>query len=246
MPDPLLKETEQMRKGNKRCSSLVIPVYNERDSLPDLMDEIVLVMRELREDFEIIAVDDCSDDGSAGILEQLRQRYPEHIQIFHLRSRCGQTRALQVGWKAAKGDVVITLDADLQNDPRDIPRLIKKFDEGFDVVCGWRRRRQDKFLKTFFSKSANALQKILSGLAIHDISCTLRVYRKEIFQKLEDLQAGDHRFLPLFLDRRGCRLVEVEVNHRKRQFGASKYTHKRILKVVLDFIKIIRSPKTGT
>jgi len=140
-----------------------------------------------------------------------------------------------------RGNVAVTLDADLQNDPADIPKLLKKMEEGYDCVCGWRKSRQDTLLKAGLSKFGNIMQRLLTGMRIHDVSCTLRAYRKECVPDIALNWEGQHRFIPLSLSLQGYKIGEIVSNHRKRQFGSTKYSHKRIFRVVSDFFKILKT-----
>jgi glycosyltransferase involved in cell wall biosynthesis len=227
-----------MKKLLQYKYSVVIPVFNEEDSLAHLCEEIESVMRGMGESFEMIAVNDASLDQSLKKLRELQTRFPQMLKIVDLPRRCGQTWALKKGFEAAQGDILVTMDADLQNDPADIPRLAAYLQNGFDVVCGWRKVRQDKPLKTVLSKCGNFLQRLLTGLSIHDVSCTLRVYRRSCLKNLRMDCEGRHRFIPLCLSLQGYRVGEVVVHHRERRFGVSKYRHRRIVKVMRDFFYI--------
>ena len=222
--------------------SVVIPVYNEEESLPVLFQELFAVMTEMGKPFEILFVNDGSSDRSAEVIDGFVVEHPQDVRVIHLNQRNGQTFALKQGLDAAKGEVVVTLDADLQNDPADIPQLIAKLeDENLDVVCGWRRARKDRLLKAVFSKFGNFLEQMLTGLTVHDVSCTLRVYKRSCIDKIALNREGMHRFIPLSLVLQGCRAGEIESNHRLRKFGRSKYGHQRILKVVIDFFRLLAS-----
>lgn len=221
--------------------SIVIPVYNEQGSLGVLWGEVSMVMRGLEKPFEVIFVNDGSSDQSAELLSELKRSWPEQIKVIHLMQRRGQTFALRQGLQAAQGTVVITLDADLQNDPADIPKLLAKLNEGYDVVCGWRKQRQDQFLKTLLSKLGNVLQQALTRLSVHDVSCTLRAYQRSCVARIPLNWEGQHRFIPLCLALQGLRVGEVVVNHRERKFGSSKYSHKRIFRVMTDFGRILKA-----
>lgn len=221
--------------------SLVIPVYNEEGSLELLWAEILQAMTPLCCAYEIVFVNDGSTDGSLAFLKKFEGQLPEVVRVIDFFPRGGQTRALRQGLDAAQGSVVITLDADLQNDPADIPQILEKMKEGYDCVCGWRRNRQDTPLKAGLSKVGNILQRWLTGMTIHDVSCTLRAYRKECVGKIPLQWEGQHRFIPLSLSLQGCKVGEIVSHHRKRSFGHTKYSHKRIFKVMLDFFRVLRA-----
>jgi len=220
--------------------SVVIPVHNEEGSLETLFEELQNELRALGRPYEIIFVDDCSSDASPKLLARFRQRDPS-VKIVTLSPRSGQTFAMKQGFAAAKGEFVITLDADLQNDPADIPKLLDKMQEGYDVVCGWRKARQDRPLKMVLSKLGNLLQRRFTGMDIHDVSCTLRVYRRKCLPDIALDWEGQHRFIPVVLSRRGYKVGEIVSHHRKRRFDTSKYGHDRILRVVADFFRVISS-----
>ena len=219
--------------------SVVIPVYNEDESLDTLFSEIKTQLATLLGTYEIIFVNDCSDDRSSDKMQAFAQQLPDKVRIVNLTQRSGQTVALNKGLEVAGGDIVITLDADLQNDPADIPKLIARMQQGYDVVCGWRKDRHDPSLKKVLSKLGNILQRAITGMRIHDVSCTLRAYKKGCLNDLKLTWEGQHRFIPLMLSKKGYRVGEIVTNHRDRQFGYSKYAHKRIFKVIADFFKIL-------
>jgi glycosyltransferase involved in cell wall biosynthesis len=221
--------------------SIVIPVYNEEGSLKVLFQEILTAVTPLGRRYEIIFVDDRSDDQTPIILKELEQNLPEIVRVITLDRRSGQTFALRKGLSEAKGAIAITLDADLQNDPADIPRLIEKIKQGNDCVCGWRKSRQDTLLKAGLSKFGNVMQRALTGMKIHDVSCTLRAYRRDCIEKIALNWEGQHRFMPLSLSLQGYKLDEIVSNHRQRKFGKTKYSHKRVFRVVGDFFKILKT-----
>ena len=225
--------------------SIVIPVYNEEDSLEPLLGELLQVMTPLNRPYEIIFVNDGSSDQSPCILKDFKAQFPEVIRLVNLPQRRGQTFCLREGLHAARGDAIITLDADLQNDPADIPLLLKKMDEGYDCVCGWRRARRDTLVKAGFSKLGNVLQRLCTGTSIHDVSCTLRIYKRACADKIALNWEGQHRFIPLSLSLQGCRVGEIVSHHRPRRFGTTKYSHKRILRVVKNFFKIWKTKGAG-
>lgn len=220
--------------------SVVIPVYNEKDSLRVLWEELQGVFDKLGS-CEFIFVDDGSSDGSGQFLDELARRYAGRVRVIHVPQRAGQSAAMKTGLGQAAGRIVFTLDADLQNNPADIPRLLEKMKEGYDVVCGWRKDRSDKPLKTFLSKLGNILQRTLTGLTVHDVSCTLRAYKRECLEKVALSREGMHRFIPLSLSLQGCQIGEIVAHHRERSFGVTKYSHKRIFSVIVDFFRVLFS-----
>jgi len=221
--------------------SIVIPVFNEEGSLRDLFQEILTVMTPLNALYEIVFVDDCSDDTSPQLLREFQLALPEIVVILTLPKRSGQTYALRQGLDKAKGSIVVTLDADLQNDPADMPRLFEKITRGNDCVCGWRKARQDTPLKAGMSKFGNVMQRLFTGMKIHDVSCTLRAYKRECVSRIALNWEGQHRFIPLSLSLQGYKVDEIVSNHRKRIYGQTKYSHKRVFRVVTDFFKVLKT-----
>lgn len=221
--------------------SVVVPVYNEEGSLKPLFTELLEVMTPLNKPYEIVFVNDCSSDGSLPILEGFLREFPEVVRIVNLKKHGGQTFGLRKGLDATKGEIAVTLDADLQNDPADIPKMLKKMEEGFDCVCGWRKSRQDTPLKALLSKIGNILQRLFTGMKIHDVSCTLRIYKRTCIGKIALNWEGQHRFIPLSLSLQGYRVGEIISNHRLRRFGTTKYSHKRIFRVVGDFFRVLKA-----
>ena len=217
--------------------SVVLPVYNERENLVPLVDEIAAVLEPTGKTFEIIAVDDGSQDGSPAILRQLAAERP-YVRAILFRRNAGQSAAFDAGFQAASGGLVVTMDADRQNDPHDIPRLIAKLDEGYDVVTGWRKDRKDGlFLRRLPSRVANALIRKVTGTKIHDLGCSLKVYRKDVTDEMR-LYGEMHRFISVLADSLGARVGEVVVNHRPRVAGRSKYGLMRTVKVMLDMTTV--------
>lgn len=216
--------------------SIVLPVYNEVENIPILADEIRHALDPQGISYEVIAVDDGSSDGSWEALEAERARDGRWL-LVGLRRNFGQTAAMSAGFDHARGDVVVTLDADLQNDPADIPRLLALAAE-YDVVSGWRKSRQDPFLsRRLPSLLANWLISKVTGIALHDYGCTLKAYRREVVEHLR-LYGDLHRFIPAIASWMGVTLTEVETHHRPRRFGRSKYGLGRTLRVVLDLITV--------
>jgi len=218
--------------------SLILPVYNERENLPPLLEEIEKALVPLGRGFEVIAVDDGSRDGAAELLRDLVGQKP-YLRAVFFRFNCGQTAAFDAGFRRASGRLVVTMDADLQNDPHDIPRLIAMLQEGgYDFVTGWRRRRQDNYwLRLIPSRAANALVRLVTGARIHDLGCSLKVYRREITDELR-LYGEMHRFITVLVAGAGARVGEVEVNHRPRRAGRSKYGLSRTVKVLLALLTV--------
>ena len=213
--------------------SFIIPVFNEVENVEALHKEIVCAASKLGAGYEIIMVDDGSTDGTFKKMETLKP-----LTIIRFRTNFGQTAALDAGIKLAQHPYIITLDADLQNDPADVPALVHHLEENdLDVVSGWRKNRKDSFGKKFVSRVANMLRSILVEDGIHDSGCTLKVYRKECFDNI-NLYGEMHRFIPALLKMRGFRVGEMVVNHRSRTAGRSKYNFKRTLKGFADMIMI--------
>ena len=218
--------------------SLVVPVYNEVDNLVPLRDAIAAALTD--HDYELILVDDGSNDGSDAALDSLAEDNPE-IRVIHFVRNYGQTAALTAGIKHAKASIIVTMDADLQNDPADIPGMLAKLDEA-DVVCGWRRNRKVPFFsRTLPSRVANALISRLSNVPLHDYGCTLRAYKREYLEQIP-LYGEMHRFIPIYVTWAGAKLIEVPVQHHPRTRGESKYGLSRIFKVLLDLttVKFLR------
>ena len=217
--------------------TVVVPVFNEAESLPTLQGEIAAALAPLARPFEVVYVDDRSTDGSLAVLREL-QRNDARIRVIGLRARAGQTAAMAAGFDHARGDVVVTLDGDLQNDPADIPRLLDALESGADVVAGWRRDRRDGFvLRRVPSLFANRLIALVSGVAVHDTGCTLKAFRRDVVERLP-IYAEQHRFLPVLSAGSGARVAEVVVNHRPRRFGKSKYGLGRALRVLVDLLAV--------
>ena len=213
--------------------SFIVPVYNEVDNIEKLHKEILTVARALGVAFEIIMVDDGSTDGTYKLLKSLSP-----VTVIRMRTNFGQTSALDAGIKAAQYPYLITMDGDLQNDPADIPAMIRLLEEEeLDVVSGWRKNRKDSISKKFVSRVANMLRSLLVEDGIHDSGCTLKVYRKECFENIS-LYGEMHRFIPALLKMRGFQIGELAVHHRPRMAGKSKYNMKRTMKGFADMIII--------
>ncbi len=216
--------------------SIVIPVYEEEESLPHLYKSIKDVMEKLGRKYEIVFVDDGSKDGTLKALESYQKKDPT-VVVVSFRRNFGQTAAMAAGFEYAQGDIIITMDADLQNDPADIPKLLEKM-KGHDVVSGWRKKRQDKFIsRRLPSMMANGLISRVTGVHLHDYGCTLKAYRKEVIKNVR-LYGEMHRFIPAIASWVGASITEVETNHHPRKFGKSKYGISRTIRVILDLITV--------
>ncbi|MCX6694935.1 MAG: glycosyltransferase family 2 protein, partial [Candidatus Altiarchaeota archaeon] len=217
--------------------SIVIPVYNERHNVTKLYEAIEETMRNIRRTYEIIFVDDGSKDGTTQELRSICFS-DRKVKCVMLRRNFGQTAALSAGIAKAAGEVVITMDADLQNDPKDIPKLLEKIREGYDVVSGWRKSRKDPlFGKKIPSLFSNWLARKLTGVKIHDFGCSLKAYRREAIKGVQ-LYGEMHRYIPALLYNKGFTVAEVEVNHRPRAHGKTKYGVSRLLKGLMDLMYI--------
>ncbi len=217
--------------------SVVVPVYNEEESLRPLYDALVPVLERLGVRWEIVFVDDGSTDASPTLLRALAQRDPR-VKVVFFRRNFGQTAAMDAGFKFARGAVLVPIDADLQNDPEDIPRLLEVLEEGYDVVKGWRRDRKDPFwTKTLPSRIANGLISRVTGVRLHDYGCTLTAYRRDIMKEVH-LYGEMHRFIPVFAHWAGARVTEIPVAHHPRRWGQSKYTLSKTFRVVLDLTTV--------
>lgn len=217
--------------------SIIIPVYNEEESVPLLHERLNRTIKELELSYEVIYVDDGSSDGSYKQLQILAER-DQHVRVVRLRRNFGQTAAMSAGVDHSTGEVLIFMDSDLQNDPIDIPRLLARLDEGYDVVSGWRKNRQDAAIsRKLPSMIANKLISKITGVHLHDYGCTLKAYRWEVFKHMR-LYGEMHRFLPAYATLAGAAVTELEVSHHPRQFGVSKYGISRTVRVILDLITL--------
>ena len=221
----------------KKLISIIVPVFNESESIGLLLDEVINVMSSHKFNFELIVVNDGSKDNTHHVLKQLTLKIKE-LSVISLRKNYGQTAAMSAGFDNSKGDIVITLDGDLQNDPNDIPLLISEINNGFDLVCGWRFDRKDKLInRKIPSKIANKLIAHVTGLKLHDYGCSLKAFKKEIIEDIK-LYGELHRFLPVLANIEGARIKEIKVNHRIRQYGSSKYGIDRTFRVLMDLLTV--------
>jgi glycosyltransferase involved in cell wall biosynthesis len=216
--------------------SVVVPVYNERDNVGPLTDELMPVLRELPQRSEVIFVDDGSRDGTAAVLDRLAAEVPE-ISVVRLRRNFGKAEALMAGFTVAEGEILITIDGDLQDDPREIPRMLAELDKGFDLVSGWKYNRQDPASKRLPSKVFNGVTRKVSGVPLHDLNCGFKVYRSEVVDSLA-LAGDQYRYIPVLAVHEGFSVGEIPVNHRPRAHGASKYGFERYLRGFLDLLTI--------
>ena len=217
--------------------SLVIPVYNEEENVPLLYAAVTAALKELTLSWEMILVDDGSRDSSLAELEKLAVMNPARVRVVALRRNFGQTAAIAAGIDHSTGAIVGLMDADLQNDPADIPMMLQKLDEGYDVVSGWRKARQDTLSRRLPSQLANGLISRVTGVHLHDYGCTLKAYRREVLTGFR-LYGEMHRFIPVYANSVGARILEVEVHHHARRFGKAKYGLERTVKVMLDLVTV--------
>ena len=218
--------------------SVVVPIFNEVESVPILHAKLQEALKPLDKDWEVIFVDDGSSDGSVEAIEQLVEQDPEHTHFVALRRNFGQTAAISAGIDFTNGEVIVLMDGDLQNDPADIPNLLKEIDKGYDLVSGWRADRKDNFLtRTLPSRIANWIISKVTGVHLHDYGCTLKAYRREVLTGFR-LYGEMHRFIPAYAGHVGARITEITVQHHPRQFGQTSYGLERSLKVVLDLLTV--------
>lgn len=218
--------------------SLIIPVYNEQDNLPMLFEAIEQTMNSLAKTWEVIFVDDGSHDNSLALLKAHAEKDPQHVRVISFRRNFGQTAAIAAGLDYSQGDIIVLLDADMQNDPADIPMLLEKLDEGYDLVSGWRKQRKDNAItRNLPSMMANKLISMVTGVELHDYGCTLKAYRRPVLEGFR-LYGEMHRFIPVFANSVGARITEVIVNHHPRRFGKTKYGLERTVKVILDLFTV--------
>ncbi|HEU5103178.1 MAG TPA: glycosyltransferase family 2 protein [Roseiflexaceae bacterium] len=217
--------------------SVVIPIHDEEESIPYLYQRLTTVLSEMGYTYELIAVDDGSQDRSFALLRDLA-RNDRRLRVVRLRRNFGQTAGFAAGFERARGQVVVTIDADLQNDPADIPALLEKLSQGYDVVSGWRKNRQDAYWSRLLpSMIANRLISAVTGLRLHDYGCSLKLYRREVVRDLQ-LYGEMHRFLPAIASWQGVAVAEMPVRHEARKFGRSKYGISRTFRVILDLLTV--------
>lgn len=223
--------------ADKPYVSIVVPLFNERDNVAKLIENVTAAMDPSELRYEVILVDDGSRDGTWEALQAGQAGHPQ-VRLIQLRRNFGQTAAMAAGFDHARGEIVVPMDGDLQNDPADIPALIRKLQEGYDVVSGWRRRRKDTFLtRKLPSWIANYIIGLITGVRLHDYGCTLKAYHRDVVRHLR-LYGDMHRFIPALASWSGAKVTEMEVNHRPRIHGQTKYGLGRTVKVVLDLLTV--------
>jgi glycosyltransferase involved in cell wall biosynthesis len=218
--------------------SVVVPVYNEKESLPELMKGISETLDKCVGSYEAVFVDDGSSDGSFDVIKSLHREYNSRVRAIRFSRNSGKSAALNAGIAQACGNVIVTMDADLQDDPTAIPEMIAKLDEGWDVVSGWKKIRHDPFGKTFPSKVWNAMTSMAAGLKLHDFNCGFKAYRRDAAKNL-DIYGERHRYLPALAHWDGCRVTEIIVPHHARKFGKSKYGAWRMFNGAMDMITLL-------
>ncbi|MEJ7670331.1 MAG: glycosyltransferase family 2 protein [Casimicrobiaceae bacterium] len=224
-------------RGESAVISVTIPVFNEEESLPKLCERLTESLRKLPQAWEVIFVNDGSTDGTAALLDEIAAS-DAAFKVVHFRRNFGQTAAMQAGFDFASGDIIVPMDADLQNDPDDIPLLLEKLKEGFDVCSGWRQSRKDAALRrNLVSRMANRLISAVSGVRLHDYGCTLKAYRRDVIEGVK-LYGEMHRFVPIYASWMGARVGEIPVRHHAREFGKSKYGLERVFKVLMDLLVV--------
>ena len=227
-----------MNNNNQKEISIVIPALDEAESLSVLCGEISEVMKNITNDYEIIIVNDGSSDKTEETVSNLYDNDKEHIIGICLKVNFGKATALKVGFGQARGKIIITMDADLQDDPKEIPRFIAKINEGYDLVSGWKQNRKDSFIKNNSSKFYNFTTSLFSKIKLHDFNCGFKAYRSEIAKEL-DLYGQLHRYIPVMIGNQGYKVTEIPIHHRKRKYGKSKYGPIRFLNGFLDLLTVI-------
>jgi len=224
-------------KNASQLISIIIPVFNESESIGYLLEEVLNVMQNNNLNCQLIVVNDGSYDNTSNVLDELTNKIKE-LSVISLRKNYGQTAAMAAGFDNSKGDIVITLDGDLQNDPNDIPKLISHLNDGYDLICGWRYERKDKLInRRIPSIIANKLIAKVTGLNLHDYGCSLKAFKKEIVDDIK-LYGELHRFLPVLANIEGAKIKEIKVNHRSRKYGSSKYGIDRTFRVLMDLLTV--------
>jgi glycosyltransferase involved in cell wall biosynthesis len=218
--------------------SIIVPCFNESESLPRLLDEILSSVNKIEKNHEVIFVNDGSTDNSQKVLENLHKKYPKNVRIITMRNNFGKASALHAGFQISKGDIIVQLDADLQDDPNELSRFVDKINDGYDVVVGWKQNRKDTFIKNNTSKFFNAITNKISKAKLHDHNCGFKAYKAEAIKGL-NLYGELHRYIPVILSNQGYSITEISVHHRPREFGKSKYGPIRFIHGFLDLITVL-------
>jgi glycosyltransferase involved in cell wall biosynthesis len=235
--NPSGRKPQPRRQQNTNLISIVVPVYNEEESLPELALQIEKELEKSRDKYEVIFIDDGSTDDSFNQMKAINRRN-KRFKAIQFRRNNGKSAALAVGFKEARGNIVITMDADLQDDPAEIVNLVKKLREGYDLVSGWKKNRKDPISKTIPSKLANFMMNKFSGLKLHDHNCGLKAYKKEVVKTVK-VYGEMHRYIPILANAEGFKCTEIPVKHHARRYGKSKYGMSRLIKGYLDFLTVI-------
>lgn len=230
-------QTEGTRRTSFKKISLVIPLFNEEESLVPLANEIRKALKPLNTPYEVILVDDGSTDNSLKVIKEI-VRTDKRFKFISFRKNYGKSAALQIGFKAATGDVVITLDADLQDDPHEISNLLSKLNEGFDLCSGWKKQRFDPFVKKYSSRFFNFVTRLMSGIKLHDFNCGLKAYRKEVVKNIR-VYGELHRYMPVLANWQGFTVTEIPVKHHPRRYGKTKFGISRFFKGFIDLITVM-------
>ena len=217
--------------------SIVIPLYNEQDSLQELTDNIVQALSPIEKEYELLFIDDGSTDDSCRVLKEIKKTTPQ-VKIIRLRKNFGKSAALAEGFKKAKGKLVFTMDADMQDDPTEIPKMIKKLEEGYDLISGWKKKRNDPLNKTIPSKFFNLITRMLTGIKIHDFNCGFKLYKNEVIKTIP-VYGELHRYLPVLAHWQGFKVGEIDVRHHARKHGKSKFGTRRLFNGFFDLLTVL-------
>jgi len=236
-PQQPKQQFQPVQNFNFKKISIIVPLYNEEESIRPLYNEIKKSLKTISCDYELIFVDDGSTDKSLSVIKELT-RTDNKIRYFSFRTNYGKSAALQVGFKHATGDAVITMDADLQDDPLEIPNLLKKLEEGYDLVSGWKKKRYDPFIKKYSSRFFNYITRLFSKVKIHDFNCGLKAYRKAVVQSIS-VYGELHRYIPVLAGWKGFAVSEIIVKHHPRRYGKTKYGISRFFKGFIDLLTVL-------
>jgi glycosyltransferase involved in cell wall biosynthesis len=237
LPSPLVEPSAADQHEERIAYSIVVPAYDEEQSLPVLYEALTTQLQALGQPYELIFVDDGSRDGSFRVLQDLHQRDPR-VKVIRFRRNFGKTPALMAGFQRCRGEVIFTLDADLQDDPTEIPGFLAKLDEGYDLVSGWKFPRHDPLSKTLPSRVFNKTVALTTGVVLHDMNCGFKAYRREVIDDLR-LYGELHRFIPVIAHGRGFRVTEMKVHHHPRKYGSSKFGARRFARGFLDLLTVL-------